>query len=243
MDSPPASSKISTPEHLFPIVRHLSGRLTPVLLAHPITPNQITLASLATGLAASWCLLGGHASALAGCGLFILCQVLDNCDGEVARLKRMQSRLGGMLDDLSDGLVHSTLFISLGLRASSGRGGRLLFWCGVAAAAGVVLEYTFGLLRGREADGEQGSATGSPEPQSTAPDPTGRVTPFDVAGETTWADKAVYVLRVLIDADFCLMLPFFVIAGLEWLLLPSAAIGNQVYWASAFYEKARRYHA
>jgi len=36
---------------IFPLVRHLSNLLSPVLIKLPVTPNQVTAASLACGLA------------------------------------------------------------------------------------------------------------------------------------------------------------------------------------------------
>lgn len=223
------------PRRLFPLVRQFSRCLTPLLLQLPVTPNQITGAAIAAGLAAGASfLIPGPAGAAGGVFLFILCQVLDNCDGEVARLKGLQSRLGARLDDCGDWLVHSALFLALGARAATADGRALWMWLGAICAAGITLEYVFGLLR------ENSPAT---EPTTEAPDPSGTVTPFDLSGDVSWADKAVYVLRVLIDADFCFILPLFVVADLLTVLLPAAAIGNQVYWATAFYENARRYHA
>ena len=40
----------AAPTQLFPLVRHLSYRLTPLLLKTAITPNQITAISLSLGL-------------------------------------------------------------------------------------------------------------------------------------------------------------------------------------------------
>ncbi len=224
------------PQRLFPLVRQLSRRVTPILLRFPITPNHITLAAMAAGLSASWCLyVGTPAAAVAGCLLFIAGQVLDNCDGEVARLKGLQSRLGGLLDDTGDWLVHSSLFVALGAHATAVDGRALWFWLGVATAAGVFCEYVIGLTR----------SSGDPaaEPELVADDPTASVSPFDLPGEFRRMDKAVYVLRVLIDADFCFMLPVFVLSGTVWILLAAAAVGNQVYWMASFYEGARRFRA
>lgn len=224
------------PRRLFPLVRQLSRRVTPILLRLPLTPNHITLAAIAAGLSASWCLHVRHpVAALAGCLLFIACQVLDNCDGEVARLKGLESRLGGFLDDSGDWLVHSTLFVALGANARAVDGRALWLWLGIAAAVGVTCEYVVGLLR------RSGESAG--EPGLAAANPTASVSPFDLPGEVRWMDKAVYVLRVLIDADFCFMLPVFVLSGTVWILVAAAAIGNQVYWMASFYEGAGKYHA
>jgi phosphatidylglycerophosphate synthase len=230
------AESVAWPQRLFPLVRQLSRRVTPVLLRFPITPNQITFAAMVAGLSASWCLyVGRPAVALVGCVLFIVCQVLDNCDGEVARLKNMRSRLGGIFDDTSDWLVHSSLFIALGAHAWAVDGRTLWLWLGIITALGVCCEYVLTLAR------TWSEPTVGPD--LVPGDPTAAVSPFDLAGEVRWMDKAVYVLRVLVDADFCFMLPAFVLSGTVWILLAAAAIGNHVYWMASFYEGARRFRA
>ncbi len=222
------------PHRLLPLVRQLSIPLTGVLLELPLTPNQVTLLSIGVGVAGAWCLLhAGTAWALAGCVLFILCQVLDSCDGEIARVKNLRSRLGGLLDDFGDWLVHAALFLALGARAEAAYGGRAWVWLGAVAAAGVTLEYLIDLLRGPDA----------PVPAHAGADPSGAFTPSDRDGEASWTDRAVYAFRVLLDADFCFILPLFVLPDLLWVLLPAAALGNHVYWAAAFHRDARAYHA
>jgi phosphatidylglycerophosphate synthase len=224
------------PARLFPLVRQVSCRVTPLLLRLPLTPNHVTLLAVGAGLGAAWCLrVHDPAWSAVGCLLFIACQVLDNCDGEIARRKGLRSRLGGHLDDLGDWLVHSALFVALGANVSATDGRALWLWLGIVAAVGVSVEYVFGLLRRAEEPEEP--------PGATPPDPAATVSPFDAAGDAGWMERAVYVLRVLIDADFCFMLPLFVVSGSLWMLLPAAAVGNQVYWAAAFYENARKFHA
>ncbi len=240
------------PTRLLPLVRHLSYRLTPALLPLPVTPNQITVAGTLVGLAGVWLLSRpGVLTGVVGCALFIVCQVLDNCDGEVARLKNIRSALGKRIDDCGDFLVHSTLFLALGARATATYEGGVWIWLGAATAFGVAVEYTIELVRGASSASAAiapAAAAGAPLDDTangvaSAPvDPTGTVSPFDDAG-ASMTDKFVYVFRVLFDADFCLILPLFVLGDLLWLLLPAGAIGNQIFWAMAFYEGARRYHA
>ena len=45
---------------VFSLIQHLSMLATPALARMPVTANQITVTSLATGLAASWGLLQGR---------------------------------------------------------------------------------------------------------------------------------------------------------------------------------------
>ena len=54
----------------------------------PITPNQVTLLSLAGGLAAAWCFTAGVGPALAwGALWYALANILDCADGQLARLQ------------------------------------------------------------------------------------------------------------------------------------------------------------
>ncbi len=220
------------PRRLLPLVRQLSHRLTPLLLRLPVTPNQITVAGTLVGLVGVYLLrFPGRVAGVVGCTLFILCQVLDSCDGEVARMKRLGSPFGKRLDDFCDFVVHSALFVTLGARAADAYAGTVWLWLGGATAFGVLMEWVLSLID------RPGSAT-----PAAAADAAGTVSPFDEGEGASWTDRAVYVLRVLLDADYCFMLPIFVVGDLLWLLLPAAAIGNQVYWATAFYGNARRYH-
>ena len=98
-----------------PLVRHLSRPLTPWIAATPATPNLVTGLSLLLGLAAGAVLLfPGRGAGLASGILMVLCYVLDNCDGELARRKGMSSRFGMQLDTFSDWLVHTAFFAALG---------------------------------------------------------------------------------------------------------------------------------
>ena len=80
------------------------------------TPNQVTLTGIVAGLAAAFCYLhGGMGWSLAGAILFLVSYLLDNCDGDLARLKGLQSRLGARFDDFGDWVVHTALFLALGV--------------------------------------------------------------------------------------------------------------------------------
>ena len=86
-----------------PLIRHLSVRLTPLLSRTPLSANQITAAGLVVGLAGAGCMLAGEwAWAVAGAVLLVVSYVLDNCDGEVARLKNQSSQFGMHFDDFAD---------------------------------------------------------------------------------------------------------------------------------------------
>jgi phosphatidylglycerophosphate synthase len=118
--------------------RTLSARLSRRLVAWPVTPNQLTVASLVAGLLGAWVLhLEGVLASLAGLVLFQLSMVLDHVDGEVARLKFQFSSLGKWLDNFSDHVVGLAVIACLTWRvAVSGTAAHLAI-LGLAAAIGV----------------------------------------------------------------------------------------------------------
>jgi phosphatidylglycerophosphate synthase len=81
-----------------------------------ITPNGMTIISLLIGLAAAPFFLTGTPwlQAIGGL-LFVAHSVIDGCDGELARLKFIESRLGGLLDFWSDNIVHVAVFSCMGI--------------------------------------------------------------------------------------------------------------------------------
>ncbi len=212
------------PQRLFPLVRHLSWRLTPWLLRTPLTPNQITLAGIALSFAGAWLFLdGGYASGVGGALLFIAGYVCDNCDGEVARRKKLISRFGALLDTGGGWLTHTVFFLALGIGTSNATGQVLWTWLGVIAAVGATINNVITLYN--EAAIE--------EPQEYLERPPRN------AGAGDWALCAV---RELSRADFCFIVLLLALAGGTWLLLPAAAIGAQVYWMTEFRNGANQYH-
>jgi CDP-L-myo-inositol myo-inositolphosphotransferase len=106
---------LSRPTQLLPLTRHLSYPLTLFLLKLPISPNQVTALSLAAGLAGAWYFsLGTMDAGVIGGLLLIACYTLDNCDGEIARLKNLSSEWGAQFDDLADWLGDGAFFAGLG---------------------------------------------------------------------------------------------------------------------------------
>lgn len=89
------------------VYRHLSRPLTRILLRTGVTPNMVTVVGIACGVLGGL-LLGsaGSAGALAGVALLIASGVLDCTDGELARLRFAESRLGHALDVTGDTVVH-----------------------------------------------------------------------------------------------------------------------------------------
>src|SRR5262249_18692653 len=96
--------------------RRVSLALTRWLCRTRVTPNTMTLVSVGIGLAGAACFLSSeHAYQIAGALLFLIHSILDGCDGELARLKFLESRVGAVLDICGDNLVHTAVFLSMAI--------------------------------------------------------------------------------------------------------------------------------
>lgn len=112
------------------------------LVGTPVTPNQITTARLAGGLAAAAAFAAGSQPwDYAGAALFVVAFVLDRADGELARLGGKTSSWGHRYDLVSDGICNAAVFIGIGI-GLAGRDTMLGWWAlpaGIAAGLGVAL--------------------------------------------------------------------------------------------------------
>jgi phosphatidylglycerophosphate synthase len=98
------------------VARPVSRVLARGFLSTTISPNQVTMLALACGLAAAALLVRGGAigAAVAG-GLLILGVLLDNVDGDLARLRLQFSRFGEWLDSIGDEVVTLSVTAAMGL--------------------------------------------------------------------------------------------------------------------------------
>jgi phosphatidylglycerophosphate synthase len=128
--------------------RKISLAISRRLASTPVTPNQMTLASVAIGIVGAALFLSPvRWVPFAGSLLVLAHSILDGCDGELARLKFQESRFGGVLDFWGDNLVHSALFaaISIAWAREAGRAWPLLL--GASAVAGTLLSAALVYLR------------------------------------------------------------------------------------------------
>jgi phosphatidylglycerophosphate synthase len=127
--------------------RRCSRWISRLLVRTPVTPNQVSLLSLAIGLGAVWCFWHATAaSAFLGVLLYALASIVDHADGEIARLTFQESRLGANLDWTIDTSIHAGIVFGIGVNA----GGWLMDVVGVLAAAGVTLSAIFARYLARE---------------------------------------------------------------------------------------------
>lgn len=88
--------------------------ISSVLVKTPLTPNQITLMGLIIGLCAGWFFsLGTHMGQLFGGILLAGTAIWDCCDGDVARLKFMESDFGETLDTVCDNIINVFIFTGM----------------------------------------------------------------------------------------------------------------------------------
>ncbi len=96
------------------INRPLSIRITKLLLKTKIHPNCISCFCLITStVAALFFFLGGYVNLLIGAMLAQFSSILDGCDGEIARLKFLETEFGGWLDAVLDRYADAILLLGL----------------------------------------------------------------------------------------------------------------------------------
>ena len=164
-----------------------------------------------------------------GAMLLILYYVLDNCDGEIARLKGQSSEFGRKFDTFVDWLVHAAFFAALGWGVSLQNGAEIWLWLGLVAAAGSTINYLLVLATQHNENANPQWAQRDSEGLATKPPNLG-----------AWF---IYAYRELARADFCFVVLLLACLDLLLLLLPLAAFGAQVYWLMLIVAKAKGYEA
>ena len=189
--------------------RKLSIHLTRWFLKTSVTPNQITLISFLVGLISGvffW--KGGYTSGIIGALVFQISAVLDCCDGEVARLKAMQSRMGQWLDIGCDNIVHVVLFLAMAWAIYKVTHAPSVLVLGYLASMGSLLSLGFVLLLQRQPSGDPYRPQHSNDRNGLLKKATDRLT----------------------NRDFSAILLLFALMGrLDWFLW-LAALGSNIFW-------------
>jgi len=94
--------------------RKLSWRISLRLARTRITPNQVTVANTALGIACGlmFAMVGYYWHLLAAI-LFLASITIDGVDGELARLQMSETDFGGKLDLITDNIVHVAIFAGI----------------------------------------------------------------------------------------------------------------------------------
>jgi phosphatidylglycerophosphate synthase len=195
--------------------RHLSRPTTRLVLPTPLTPNHVTILGVIVGIVGG--LLLGSATAagrLAGVVALVVSSVLDCVDGEVARIKFTESRLGHLLDITGDTLVHTALLagIAMQLGRQGAWPGAPVLWLLGAGVLGAFAATTWS---------EQTEAR-----RHRIPD--------------AWENRVIEsVLSPLTTRDWYVFPVAFALAGRLDVLVPAAAVGAQAFWIAVVVLVAR----
>jgi len=118
------------------MLRPISLRVSKLAVRGRLSPNFLTLTSVALALAAAFMLAMGHSLWTAGAVVLIYVSlVLDCSDGEVARFTATTSAVGGWLDGFTDRIKEHGLLIGLAIGAAH-QGGHV--WPLAICAVGVI---------------------------------------------------------------------------------------------------------
>ncbi|RDD60526.1 CDP-alcohol phosphatidyltransferase family protein [Ferruginivarius sediminum] len=85
--------------------------LARILLRLNVSPNVVTLLALALSIVAAWLIVAGQP--VAGALVFLAAGALDLLDGTLARLGRLDSRVGAFLDSTLDRVSEGVVFTAL----------------------------------------------------------------------------------------------------------------------------------
>jgi phosphatidylglycerophosphate synthase len=196
--------------------RKISGAISRLLLKTPVTPNQITIGVTLLGIWGGWLMAqAGMTAKVEGSLVFLLTSILDGCDGEVARAKKMTSKLGGWLDLWGDNVVHVAIFYGLGWGLFKDTGNPIYMTLGEIAVLGTLISAGLASFQTwRKGHSSFTSVAG--DTQSAA-----RATP--------WRRRLIELSDALARRDF--VYAVVVLAFLNWLnwFLWACAIGSVVY--------------
>ena len=121
------------------VERPISLQISRRLAGTAITPNQMSLISIAVGICGGpFFLFSRPLMQTIGALLFLAHSILDGCDGELARLKFQQSRWGGVLDFWGDNVVHTVIFGCMAIGWSLSAASIWPLWLGAAAVLGTL---------------------------------------------------------------------------------------------------------
>lgn len=131
------SLKIAGAEETLDLVfyRPLAFGIVKAIYRLPVTPNQITFLSFAAGMVAAWYFSVGSAAAYTAAAVWLIAaNVLDCCDGQLARLQGSGTPMGRIIDGLADYCISVAVFIALGIGLTARSSGGYEWWLVLAVA-------------------------------------------------------------------------------------------------------------
>ncbi len=131
------SLKMVEVEELFDLIyfRPLAFLLVKSIYNTNITPNQITGTAILFSVFGGIIISFGTPTALAtGALLFMLYNIFDCADGQLARLKKNGSILGRIIDGFGDYIAGASVYIAIGIGFANNTPDPLFFWALTIAA-------------------------------------------------------------------------------------------------------------
>lgn len=125
-------AEVEEPLDLF-FYRPIAFAIVKLFYRLPVTPNQVTFLSLGAGLVAAYYFSLGTADGFfAGAIWYALANILDCCDGMLARLQGSGSPLGRLVDGIVDWVIAVAIFIGLGIGLEGATGDPTVWYLVVA---------------------------------------------------------------------------------------------------------------
>ncbi len=122
------------------VIRKISGFITGILVKTPVSPNQVTIISLILGIvAAIFFSHGAHTYTIIAGVLYFVSTVFDQCDGEVARFKHMESDFGKTFDIIVDSIVNAAIVIGITIAIYKTNSSGTSIAVGLLAMTGIVI--------------------------------------------------------------------------------------------------------
>lgn len=126
--------------------RPLAFLLVKAIYSTTVTPNQLTVISMVFGVIGGFCYSFGTREAfMIGAVLYLLYNVVDCSDGQLARLKKNGTSIGRILDGVADYLVSVALYFGIGFGYANSSSHPFQMWL-LTAAAGISNAIQSGLL-------------------------------------------------------------------------------------------------
>ncbi len=139
IDQPPGSYSDSPIIDRY-IIRKISGFISGFLSRTPVTPNQVTVISLILGIISGiFFSLGEYTYTITAGLLYFVSTVFDQCDGEIARLKQMETEFGSKLDIIVDAIVNAVIVIGITIAVYMKMGSILVIVAGFFAMTGITI--------------------------------------------------------------------------------------------------------
>ena len=128
--------------------RYVSAYFTKIISNSNITPNFVSYIMFLVGLTAIYFLsLSSTVSILFSGLLFILHNILDTVDGDLARLKSQTSKFGKFIDQITHAIINPSIFFALYFRLQNEINFELFFLiCGFIFLADMYLKKNFEIL-------------------------------------------------------------------------------------------------